>query len=160
MARKKRKGKRPIILILAIITTLCALALAIKVIPHQIDVLKFRREQAALPKLNPYDAYWLEVNPDYVGWLMVDGSAAINFPVVRGSDNEKYLNTTFSGAQNIQGALKDIFPASFEYDEINGWGIIVHDAPSQIENFYNNSTYRVSIESKAAKYSLDNMQCV
>jgi sortase B len=105
MPKKKRPHKRPIILILAIITTLCAVALAFKVVPHQIDIIKFRQEQAALTKINPHDAYMLEINPDYVGWLMIEGSTAINFPVVRGNDNEKYLNTTFSGEQNKLGAI-------------------------------------------------------
>lgn len=106
---KKRTGRlwqkrQKIILCLAIITTLCVAALAFIVIPHVADLREFRREQAELPVLNPFDAHWLEINPDYVGWLSIDGTN-INFPVVRGSDNVEYLTTTFRGAENRLGAI-------------------------------------------------------
>jgi sortase B len=45
-----------------------------------------------------------EINSDYVGLLKIDGTT-INYPVVRGNDNVKYLNTTFGGDKNIVGAI-------------------------------------------------------
>lgn len=45
-----------------------------------------------------------DINPDYVGWLSIEGTN-ISYPVVQGKDNEKYLNTTFEGQQNPLGAI-------------------------------------------------------
>jgi len=45
-----------------------------------------------------------ELNPDFVGWLAIPGTA-ISYPVVRGADNSRYLRTTFSGAKNPAGAI-------------------------------------------------------
>jgi len=44
------------------------------------------------------------INPDYVCWLRVSGTG-IDHPVVRGSDNSKYINTSFSGEPNRAGTL-------------------------------------------------------
>jgi len=43
------------------------------------------------------------LNPDFVGILSIRG--VMRHPVVRGSDNTKYLNTTFFGRQNTAGAI-------------------------------------------------------
>jgi len=45
-----------------------------------------------------------DINEDYVGWISVDGTS-VNYPVVRGPDNAKYLNTTFGGKRNASGAV-------------------------------------------------------
>jgi len=45
-----------------------------------------------------------EINPDFVGWIVVSGTT-VNYPVVRGRDNLRYLNTTFSGMANPAGAI-------------------------------------------------------
>lgn len=45
-----------------------------------------------------------EVNPDYIGWLQIPGTA-VDYPVVCGQDNTKYLDTTFEGAANPAGAI-------------------------------------------------------
>jgi len=50
------------------------------------------------------DIEMLERNPDYVCWIRIDGTA-IDYPVVRGSDNEKYIHTSFDGEENIAGAI-------------------------------------------------------
>lgn len=57
------------------------------------------------PKPNPS-----EVNPEYVGWLEIAGTnggrlPGINYPVVQGEDNSKYLTTTFEGKENKLGAI-------------------------------------------------------
>ena len=44
------------------------------------------------------------VNPDFIGWLYIEGTK-MDYPVVRGADNTKYLNTTFSGERNQNGAI-------------------------------------------------------
>jgi sortase B len=101
---QKKKRRQRVIICIAVISTLCAAVLAFKVIPYVSDVIALRREQASLPDISPFDAQWLEINPDYAGWIRIEGTS-INFPVVRGADNEKYLHTTFRGEKNILGAI-------------------------------------------------------
>jgi len=106
--RQRKKRWQKIVICLTAITIICATAIAYIaytiVIPYVSDMIAFRREQATLPNLSPFDIHWLEINPDYVGWLKIDGTN-IDFPVVRGNDNEKYLTTTFRGEENILGAV-------------------------------------------------------
>ena len=45
-----------------------------------------------------------EINPDYIAWIRIDGTD-IDYPVVQGEDNEKYLNTTFTGERNPSGTI-------------------------------------------------------
>jgi len=45
-----------------------------------------------------------QMNPDYICWLRVDGTG-IDYPVVRGYDNEKYISTSFYGEKNLAGTL-------------------------------------------------------
>ncbi|MDR1617373.1 MAG: class B sortase, partial [Syntrophomonadaceae bacterium] len=44
------------------------------------------------------------VNPDYIGWLRIKG-ASVDYPVVRGQDNEKYLSATFMGENGKTGSI-------------------------------------------------------
>jgi len=44
------------------------------------------------------------INPDYVGWIRIHGTV-IDYPVVQGTDNVKYLNTTFRGERNSSGTI-------------------------------------------------------
>lgn len=46
-----------------------------------------------------------KVNQDVVGWIQFDEPKKINYPVVRGDDNDKYLTTTFEGKKNSSGTL-------------------------------------------------------
>jgi len=43
------------------------------------------------------------INPDFVGWLSIENR--IEYPVVRGTNNDKYMYTTFSGERNPAGAI-------------------------------------------------------
>ena len=43
-------------------------------------------------------------NPDYIGWIRIGGTD-IDYPVVQGKDNLKYLNVTFMGERNSSGAI-------------------------------------------------------
>lgn len=47
---------------------------------------------------------WLNINDEYVGWLSIEGTN-IDYPVVRGDDNKKYLNTDFFNKKSDAGAL-------------------------------------------------------
>ena len=60
----------------------------------------------------PWNVDWPEVdfgaltaqNPDFVGWLYLYDTN-VNYPVVRGADNEYYLNHSFSGASSASACL-------------------------------------------------------
>ncbi|MCL2577302.1 MAG: class B sortase [Defluviitaleaceae bacterium] len=104
MLTEQKKRRQGIVVCFALITTICAVLLAFKVIPHVSDLIAFQREQASLPNISPFDSEWLEINPDYVGWVMIGGTN-IDFPVVRGSDNVKYLDTSFRGEDNMMGSI-------------------------------------------------------
>ena len=43
------------------------------------------------------------INPDFVGWISIKNH--LEYPVVRGNDNDRYINITFSGQQNSAGAI-------------------------------------------------------
>lgn len=45
------------------------------------------------------------LNSEAVAWIRFDNPSKISYPVVQGSDNAKYLNTTFEGKKNGAGAL-------------------------------------------------------
>nr|WP_321292056.1 class B sortase [uncultured Trichococcus sp.] len=66
-------------------------------------------EEAAVPleeltfTINPSAEYY-QINPDYVGWLSVNGTV-IDYPVVRGQDNETYLSQNFYREPDIFGAI-------------------------------------------------------
>lgn len=44
------------------------------------------------------------INPDVVGWLVIDGTN-INYPVVQGNDNQYYLRHLFTGEYNASGCI-------------------------------------------------------
>ena len=46
----------------------------------------------------------LEINPDYIGWIKIAGTP-IDYPVVQGRDNEKYVRRTFTGEYNRAGTI-------------------------------------------------------
>jgi len=55
-------------------------------------------------ELSALDIEMLEINPDYVFWIRIDGTN-IDYPVVRGSNNTKYINTSFYGEENVVGSI-------------------------------------------------------
>jgi sortase B len=59
--------------------------------------------EAEPDETKPKATLW-EINSDYVGWLAMPGTA-IDYPVVQGTDNTKYLTTTFEGNVNPAGAI-------------------------------------------------------
>lgn len=46
-----------------------------------------------------------KANKDVVAWIQFDEPEKINYPVVKGEDNDKYLSTTFEGKKNSSGAI-------------------------------------------------------
>jgi len=61
-----------------------------------------------------------EINPDYIGWIWVEGTS-IDYPVVQGTDNYKYLNITFLGERNRSAT---IFMDSRCPDGFNGFTML------------------------------------
>ncbi|MBQ8803387.1 MAG: class B sortase [Tyzzerella sp.] len=47
----------------------------------------------------------LSINSEAVAWIRFDNPSQISYPVVKASDNDKYLKTTFEGKKNSAGAL-------------------------------------------------------
>jgi len=43
------------------------------------------------------------INGDFIGWI--NATHRIDYPVVRGRDNNKYINTTFFGSRNSAGTI-------------------------------------------------------
>lgn len=46
-----------------------------------------------------------EINSEVVAWIRFDEPSQISYPVVKGTDNNKYLHTTFEGKKNAAGTL-------------------------------------------------------
>lgn len=44
-------------------------------------------------------------NPDVIGWLRIEGLEKIDYPIMKGTDNEYYLKHTFEGNANSAGAI-------------------------------------------------------
>ena len=45
-----------------------------------------------------------EINPDVVAWLYIEDTQ-INYPIVKGPDNDYYLNRSFKGAKSAVGSM-------------------------------------------------------
>jgi len=54
-------------------------------------------------------------NKDFVGWIMIHGTP-INYPVVQGPDNDKYLHRTFNGHHNAAGSIFMDYRATRAFD--------------------------------------------
>lgn len=62
-------------------------------------------EQERVPYTSPVDFAGLQaINPDVVAWIVIPNTS-INYPVVRGSNNERYLNHTVKGEYNKSGSI-------------------------------------------------------
>ena len=62
----------------------------------------YDEELATIGGLSEFDIEMRMINPDFIAWLVIDGTN-ISYPVVRGKDNEQYLHTTFFGEFNRFG---------------------------------------------------------
>ena len=54
-------------------------------------------------QLNPASTFY-SINPDYVGWIKVNNTK-IDYPVVRGNDNEEYLDKNFKKENDVLGSI-------------------------------------------------------
>ena len=73
--RQRKKRQQKIIVCFTTVTIICAVAIVYiaytVVIPYVSDMKAFHHEQASLSDLSPFDTHWLEINPDYAGWLKI-----------------------------------------------------------------------------------------
>lgn len=71
---------------------------------NQTDPEETEEEEAppAKPPAPPRDP--AEVNAEYIGWLRISNTN-INYPMVIGADNDKYLSTSFEGRRSGLGAI-------------------------------------------------------
>jgi sortase B len=44
------------------------------------------------------------INPDYVGWIFIDGTN-VDYPVAQGEDNKRYMDTTCAGTRRRAGSI-------------------------------------------------------
>ena len=56
-----------------------------------------------------------EMNNDFIGWFSIAG--LIEYPVVQGRDNDKYINTTFMGERNRAGSIFMDYRHAGKWDE-------------------------------------------
>lgn len=121
MADDKQSAMLRVVLCLAIITLICAVACTAVLLRYMHDLVDLRQGYDSLPgmeldekRVSAFDTQMRETNPDYLCWIEIDGTA-IDYPVVRGNDNEKYLRTSFSGEENIFGTLFMDYRCTGEY---------------------------------------------
>jgi len=61
--------------------------------------------ESSTPPESPDDTQRLtEINPDYIGWIRIDGTI-IDYPVVQGADNTMYERITFTRERNNAGTI-------------------------------------------------------
>ena len=112
--KAKRRSLTVILICIATLTTICGTVLAARVLPQKADLAASQRELSSLPMLpdtpgviwstiEDYEKRMREINPDYVGLIRIEG--VLDYPVVRGSDNVKYLSTSYGGDENLFGAI-------------------------------------------------------
>ncbi len=80
--------------------------------PGAVDLPNSDPSQQTQPQMLGRFEELYKLNPDVVGWLMIDGinfedsdEPAINYPVVQGDDNDYYLTHDFMGSEEDYGAL-------------------------------------------------------
>ena len=74
------------------------------------------QEPPTNPKPTPPPRDPAEVNADYIGWLKISGTV-INYPVVKGEDNDKYLVTSFEGRRSGLGAVFMDYHCSGDFND-------------------------------------------
>ena len=68
------------------------------------EEIKIESEEFGVIRLSALDEEMRQINPDYVCWIRIEGTS-IDYPVVRGNDNIKYLNISFHGDESITGTV-------------------------------------------------------
>ena len=64
--------------------------------------MQVERDEWMVSDNSHYD--FLEMNPDYVGWIKIDDTL-VDYPIVRAADNDYYLDRDFQRQKNKAGAI-------------------------------------------------------
>ncbi|MDO5701919.1 MAG: class B sortase [Lachnospiraceae bacterium] len=70
----------------------------------------------------PLEVDWkrlIEANPEIAGWIYVDGVPGINYPVLKGEDNEYYLHHTFGGQYLFAGSIFEDYHNRSDFSDPN-----------------------------------------
>lgn len=59
-----------------------------------------------------------QINPDVVAWIQLD-ALDISYPVVKGTDNDRYLSYTFEGNKNSAGAIFMDYSNASDFNDCN-----------------------------------------
>lgn len=109
--RKLQNALYRIITVLLILIIIASGASALKIIAKYLAARNVYKETASVAMKDPNAWDWdidfdalQAINPDIAAWLHQEDSP-INYPVVRGEDNDKYLHTLYDGTWNGGGTL-------------------------------------------------------
>ena len=99
------------------------------------------------------------LNEDIVGWIWIN-DLKINYPLVRGSDNQYYLTHTYDGTYNRLGSIFMDFRVSLELDDPNtviyGHNMLTDEMFGVLEKyadleFYENHKYVYILEEEIVR---------
>lgn len=110
-----------VIIFLAMSATIGTISLLVVVVFQISDLVVARNNQSRLMAIaealedsghypsythamSAFDAEMRVINPNFVCWITVNGTN-VDYPVVRASDNERYMNTSFFGERNVNGTI-------------------------------------------------------
>lgn len=108
-----------------------------------------------------------EINSDIVSWLMVDGTN-INYPVVKGSDNEYYLEHDLLKRKTYKGWIFLDYRNDYKMHDMNsifyGHNLLNGDAFSSLGNiftdkWFNNSSHYIIVLIGKKKYVYEIFSC-
>ncbi|MCL2204696.1 MAG: sortase [Defluviitaleaceae bacterium] len=125
--KKASRGGNAFVACLALLTTACTVVFFVIAAGYMRELNTARGENDALRQMaaameaevvptyevlrlsdilhvSAFDLMMSEINPDFVCWIRIEGTR-IDYPVVRGRDNEQYLHLTFTGTYNAHGAV-------------------------------------------------------
>jgi len=87
-------------------------------IRNNIEVPKDSADAEELEKWKPDFNYLLGINSDIVGYIIVDDTH-ISYPIVKGSDNDYYLDHTIYKKENYAGSIFMDYSASSDFSDRN-----------------------------------------
>ena len=80
---------------------------------------KTEKDAGPKPPITVDFAKLKSVNPDVVGWIYMEALTDINYPVVKGEDNETYLHTTYEKNYNFAGTIFVDYENSGDFSDCN-----------------------------------------
>lgn len=124
------------------------------------DRLAYKKLQENFDKIN-YEDELRNINNEYKFWIKINDTN-VNYPVVQGGDNEKYLNTNFNLLESRSGSIFIDYRNDIEKDKnLILYGHNMRDK-SMFENInkfkekenFDNGQIRIISEGKEEKYEI------